>query len=69
MQNGGFEIIDPLASGGGDTEGFIRLDAETEKLFVGEAVAEVGFVEEEKDGLARFEGLFGDLFIAVIRVM
>ncbi len=68
MIDGGFEVFDSLASGGGDAESFVRFNTEAEKLRFGERIAEIGLVQEKQDWFFRFEGGFGDVFVFIIGI-
>lgn len=68
LVNGGFEVFDSLAGGGGDAEGFGGLDAEAEKFSFGERFSEVRFIEQKEDWFLGLEGGLGDVFIFIVGV-
>lgn len=68
MIDGGFEVFDSLAGGGGDTESFVGLNTEAEELGLGERIAEIGLVQEKQNWLFRFKGGFCDVFVFIIGV-
>lgn len=44
VQNCKLEVFEALAGGGGEAESLVGFDAEAEEFFVGQRLAEVGFV-------------------------
>ena len=46
----------------------VRFDAEAQEFGFGESLAEVGFVEEEKDGFAGLQGFLGDVAITLVGI-
>ena len=63
-----FEVFGSGAGGGGEAKSLVGFDAEAEEFFVWQSFAEVGFVEQEEDWFFRTEGVFGDLFVAIVGI-